>query len=136
MPAAHASHAGASLARENVPAGHGRQRALEYVATPAASASSVSYVPGGHGCFASQKGWPGSVWNLPPGQTSQEAALTAREKCIAPHGSQARSELALGGRSSRWPGMHWRAVWKGRFCELRQKCSAGHGSHVPLSLSP
>ena len=63
--AGHAVHDAALMLVLKLPGLHGVQRALDV------SVVFNSNVPGVHGCFASQYGWPTACWNLPAGQRSQ-----------------------------------------------------------------
>ena len=80
-----------------LPGLHGLQRALDV------SVVFNSNVPGVHGCFASQYGWPTACWNFPAGQRSQATALLSSEKCIAAHAWHARLVVALGTETTRSP---------------------------------
>ena len=60
----------------------------------------ASYVPGLHGCFVSQKGWPVLSWYLPLGQITHATALEVPEKLPAAHGAQMKEAVATAQRKA------------------------------------
>jgi hypothetical protein len=83
-----------------------------------------------------QKPWPALGWNSSVPHAKHEARLLALVNMPGAHGVQVRSDVALGAKSSRSPGMHAVAFVSGHFWESMQKCAGGHAAHVPLLLLP
>jgi hypothetical protein len=67
---------------------------------------SASYVPGLHGCFVSQYGWPVLSWYLPLGQSVQLGEFTVPENVPTPHGVQLRFEAEAPSVSTCIPAAH------------------------------
>ena len=85
---------------EKRPAGQSTHRSA------AELAASASYLPGLHGCFVSQYGWPAESWYLPLGQTAQLAEFAVSENVPAAHGVQMRFEVLLATLKTREPAAH------------------------------
>jgi hypothetical protein len=66
---------------------------------------SASCVPGLHGCFVSQNGWPVLSWYLPSGHAVQ-IRLVAFENSSTKQPVQVRSLLSLPAFATRWPAEH------------------------------
>jgi hypothetical protein len=67
---------------------------------------SASYVPGLHGCFESQNGWPSLSWYFPTGQSLQLGEFAAPEYVPTPQGAQMRFDVAPPSVSTWVPAAH------------------------------
>ena len=90
----------ALAAAEALPAGQAMHR------SGAELLVSASYVPGLHGCFVSQNGWPSLSWYFPTGQPSQLGEFAAPEYVPTPQGAQMRFDVAAPSVSTWVPAAH------------------------------
>jgi len=96
----HAAQLAAFVVAVKEPAEHATQR------SGVDSAALASCVPGLHGCFVSQYGWPALSWYLPSGHAVQLGEFAVPEKLPAAHGAQMRFELAVPAVSMLSPAAH------------------------------
>ena len=66
----------------------------------------ASYVPGLHGCFVSQNGWPSLSWYFPTGQSSQLGEFAVPEYVLTLQGAQMRFDVASPSVSTWVPAAH------------------------------
>jgi hypothetical protein len=128
-PPVHAVQFGAFDALEKRPTAHTTHR------SGPASELSASYVPGLHGCFESQYGWPTADCSLPPGHAVHAALFATLENVSVGQPTQ-RSELELELSLSNVPGMHGCFVSQNGWLTLSWNLPFGHAVHAGALAAP
>jgi hypothetical protein len=93
---------------------------------------SASYLPGLHGCFVSQNGWPVRSWYLPVGQTMHSTAFTVLENWPASQFSHDRSVVLVPALATCCPAVHVVCVWQKAAFTDELKLPLLQGASIPF----